>query len=140
MTGCCSKVETSTTVFGEIEIHETITSVALKVEVFGTRRRDDDWMSMLGHLCRQADNDHVRKNLLVDLRGIVHSRDVSTDYSEAKALINLGFARLHKIAVLDIAENRVPNEFMEDTADNRGITIRFFYTNEDDALSWLEKP
>lgn len=125
--------------FGKLETYETLTPETLKVRVTGVRCSDDDWRLMLGHLCFETIDVHSRRNLLVDLREVDHIKSITTDYYEAGDLVALGYFKLHKIAVLDSPENRGQNDFMEDTSDNRGLNIRFFYTDEDDALAWLEQ-
>ena len=80
---------------------------------------------------------HRERALLLDLR---HMRDFPTvfgDYKTVDLFVNVGFGEIGPIAVLDTPDREEENKFLETTAFNRGVSFRFFYDNEQEAINWL---
>lgn len=75
--------------------------------------------------------------LLIDVCDM--KSDVSTfnDFDDVHIFIEMHFRKLGRIAVIDRDNRKKHNEFFETAANNRGLRIRFFYTDRQEALSWL---
>jgi hypothetical protein len=59
------------------------------------------------------------------------------DYYDVKHFAEAGFHRIRRIAVLDDLNRQEASDFFETTAVNRGLRFRFFYADEQEAISWL---
>ena len=80
---------------------------------------------------------HPDLALLIDVRAMKATASMADDYFDAKRMADAGFGRLGRIAVLDILARKEANDFFETTAFNRGLTARFFYSDEQEAIDWL---
>jgi len=81
--------------------------------------------------------EHQNQPLMIDIRIMEDSPSVFSDYENAKLFANAGFYLIKRIAVLDDVGRREANNFFETTAHNRGMRFRFFYSDEQEAISWL---
>ena len=81
--------------------------------------------------------EHKNLALLIDLRKMKSTPSVVSDYFEVEKFAAAGFSKIGFIAVLDILERKESSEFFETTASNRGMNFRFFYSDIDEAVSWL---
>ena len=81
--------------------------------------------------------EHQDQPLMIDIRSMEDSPSVFSDYENAKLFAADGFYLIRRIAVLDNVDRREANNFFETTAHNRGIRFRFFYADEQEAISWL---
>ena len=129
----------------EVAIFRTIKVVSvacvshIKVTLTGNRSKEVDWEGTLRYIAGLFADDIQTRNLLIDMLEIKHAANVFTDYLEVKLLHALGFYKVPKIAVLDSFENEELNGFMETASYNQGIRIRFFYSDENEAISWLDE-
>ena len=78
-----------------------------------------------------------QKPILIDIRGMTDTPSVLRDYLSAEQFAKAGFRRVGRVAVLDNPERHDANDFFETTAHNRGLTFRFFYAGEQEAIEWL---
>ena len=83
--------------------------------------------------------EHQDQPLMIDIRSMEGSPSVLSDYENAKRFADTGFYLIRRIAVLDNVQRREANNFFETTTHNRGMRFRFFYTEEQEAISWLLK-
>jgi len=81
--------------------------------------------------------EHPKKPLLVDVRKSLSEPSVTDDWFKAQALVSAGFQRVPRIAVLDAINRRGANDFFATAAVNRGVKLRCFYGNVEDAEDWL---
>lgn len=107
----------------------------LRIRVDGTWPRGNPAGFMTDMLNLWA--KHQRRPLLIDIRSMEDRPSVFEDYENAKRFAYAGFGQLPRIAVLDNLDRREANDFFENTAYNRGLGFRFFYTDEQDAINWL---
>lgn len=80
---------------------------------------------------------HPGLPVLIDMRSMEDIESIGRDYFEATLIANTGLGQGGRIAVLDILERRNSNDFFETAAFNHGMTCRFFYSGEQEALAWL---
>ena len=80
---------------------------------------------------------HRERALLIDLRQMRDIPTVIGDYETAEFFGNAGFREIGRIAVLDTMDREKANKFLETAALNRGISIRFFYASEKEAINWI---
>ena len=80
---------------------------------------------------------HQSQLLLIDIRSLKDTPSVVGDYYDAKCFADVGFTRVRQIAILDTPDRHKSNHFFETTANNRGLTVRFFYAEEHEAINWL---
>jgi hypothetical protein len=80
---------------------------------------------------------HPGLPLLIDIRSMETRELIGQDFFEVKLMAEAGFWRFGRIAVLDILTQQKSNDFFETIAFNRGLTVRFFYSDEQDAIDWL---
>jgi len=76
--------------------------------------------------------------LLIDTRTLMDTPKPLEDYENVKELVTAGFAVVQKIAVLDQGARRRTNDLFSLFANNRGLHLRFFYGDEQEALDWIE--
>jgi len=81
--------------------------------------------------------EHREKPLLVDVRETSTEPSVTDDWFKAEALVNAGFRRIPRIAVVDAISRRGANDFFATAAVNRGVRLRCFYGDLKDAEDWL---
>ena len=81
--------------------------------------------------------EHQSKPLLIDMRNMEDNPAVLSDYENAKRFEKAGYRRIGRIAVLDREDRCEANDFFETTALNRGLGFRFFYGDEQEAISWI---
>jgi hypothetical protein len=81
--------------------------------------------------------EKYQKPTLLDIRDMEDTPTVLLDYEEAKQFASVGFRRVGRIAVLDTPERRESNDFFETTSQNRGLRFVFFYSDEEEAITWL---
>lgn len=81
--------------------------------------------------------EHQKRPLLIDIRSMRDKPTVVGDFRLAELFADTGFSLIGRIAVLDSEDRREANDFFETTAYNRGLTFRFFYADEQEAISWL---
>ena len=81
--------------------------------------------------------EKYQKPLLIDVRDLEDTPSIFRDYQEVGKFVSAGFRQVGRIAVLDYPQRREANDFLETSAQNQGITIVFFYTNEEEAIAWL---
>jgi len=96
--------------------------------------RDTGWLLQDDILDLLSGQTSVR--LLVDLRSTDGRPDIVASILQAEALARKASMFTHRIAVVELEENR---KWMTDEMlcfSNRGLPIRFF-TNEQDAIQWL---
>jgi hypothetical protein len=82
---------------------------------------------------------HHKRHLLIDIRNMSNTPSVTSDYYEAKHFVKTGFIFVGRIGVLDNLDRKEANDFFETTAANRGLRFRFFYTDEQEAIDWLDE-
>lgn len=75
--------------------------------------------------------------LLLDIRELIDDPTVIQDYELAKLMSEQKFWDIGPIAFLDTTERTSANHFLETTANNRALQIKFFYTEEQAAVNWL---
>ena len=80
---------------------------------------------------------HNSLPLLLDILDMESDPSVMTDYDDVQGFVDTGFRFIDHIAVLDNIIHKDNNDFFENAAYNRGITIRFFYSGKEEALKWL---
>jgi hypothetical protein len=80
---------------------------------------------------------HHQRNLLIDVRNMEETPSVVRDYHNVSHFAEANFHRIRRIAVLDNLNRQKANDFFETTAANRGLRFRFFYADEQEAISWL---
>jgi hypothetical protein len=105
-----------------------------KVTASGSMTRDTGWLVRRDILDLLNQRSSVR--LLVDLRATVGRPDIVTSILQAEMLAQQPIMFTHRIAVVDLEENR---KWMTDEMlcfSNRGLPIRFFLS-EEDATHWL---
>lgn len=108
-------------------------------------RVDGDWprgdaRELLGDIVRvwaESGSAHGRLPVLIDLRAMQDSPTVTEDYHYAGQFAAAGFRQLGGVAFLDRPDRREANDFFETASFNRGLTFRFFYDEESDAIEWL---
>ena len=80
---------------------------------------------------------HRERALILNLRHMRDFPNVFDDYNTVDDFVNVGFREIGPIAVLDTLDREEANKFFETTAFNRGVTFRFFYDSEQEAINWL---
>ena len=75
-----------------------------------------------------------RQNLLIDIRKLLVDPTIAGDFEGVKRFMTAGYSRITRIAVNDIPARKRTNDFFEITAENRGMTFRFFYEDEQAAI------
>ena len=80
--------------------------------------------------------EYGKKPLLVNTASLEMEISVLKDMMLAENMPKITFFELGKIAVVDRKPRKESNDFFEIAALNRGIQIRFFYSNED-AIKWI---
>ncbi len=80
---------------------------------------------------------HNLKRFLVDVRDISTETDAVGDVIVAKELPQTGLPLKARIAVL-VSPNDNQHDFIETTAQNRGIMLQVF-NDEDAAVAWLSR-
>ena len=81
--------------------------------------------------------NHQRDDLLLDISKLRADQSVINEYYTDKIFENVGFQSIRLIAVFDTPARKEINDFLEKAAQNRGLQIRFFYQNEQEATEWL---
>ena len=80
---------------------------------------------------------HQKPDLLVDISKLWADPSVINEYYTSAIFENVGFQGIHLIAVFDTPARKEINDFLEKAAQNRGLQLRFFYQNEQEATDWL---
>jgi hypothetical protein len=105
-----------------------------RVTASGAMARDTGWLLQSDIL--DLLNGHTSIRLLVDLRATEGRPDIVASILQAEAMTRQASMFTHRIAVVDLEENR---KWMTDEMlcfSNRGLPVRFF-TSEQDATQWL---
>ncbi len=75
--------------------------------------------------------------MLLNVSEFELSSNTIDDYNIAKAMEAAAFYELKRIAVLDRLSRKAQNDFLETAASNRGVYIKFFYSNKVGAIEWI---
>ncbi len=101
---------------------------------------DGSWPSKPENIIEDIRNLWTRQpgqQLILDIRSMEGPPSIVGDFEDVNHFIDAGFRKLGRVAILDKPDREKDNDFFETAANNRGLSFRFFYGDEKDAINWL---
>jgi hypothetical protein len=101
---------------------------------------DGSWPSKPENIIEDIRNLWAKQpgqRLVLDIRSMEGPPSILGDFEDINHFIDAGFRKLGRVAILDNPDRQKDNDFFETAANNRGLSFRFFYGDEKDAINWL---